>query len=78
MKGQYMDSDSKFWLGIWSVAALVVITLALVVSNNYQKANEQIRTAPTCEAAVLLQGGANVELRLMICAVGKDSKKAPQ
>jgi hypothetical protein len=78
MKGQYMDSDSKFWLGIWIVIAVAVVSVVGIVSNHYQKVNEQVRTAATCEAAVLVEGGHNTELRLMVCAMGRELKKAPQ
>jgi hypothetical protein len=73
-----MDSDNKFWLGIWIVIAVAVVMVVGIVSNHFQKTNEQIRTAATCEAAVMLDGGHNTELRLMVCAMGRELKKVPQ
>ncbi len=73
-----MDSSSKFWLGVWLIAGATVLGIGGLISFSHLKSNEMIKEAKTCEAAVIIQGGAQTELRLMICALGNKLKEANQ
>jgi hypothetical protein len=65
-----MDSDNRFWLGVWITVGTTLVILIGIMAAYFTNKHEQIKTASTCEAAVLIEG-TEVNTRLMICTLGK-------
>jgi hypothetical protein len=66
-----MDRDQLFWIFFWAIVAVAIVAVVSILVYNNQETNERIRTATSCEQAVLIYGGPQVDTRLMLCAVGK-------
>lgn len=65
--------DNIFWILVWGVIGTVLATIVFFVCDYNTKANLQILNAPTCEKAIILQGGADVTARLYACKIKAQS-----
>lgn len=65
-----MDGDNKTALGIVIAIVIGIAAIIVVLTDYHDKKNKHIASAATCEAAVLIEGGA-VEQKLLLCAIGK-------
>lgn len=64
-------NDNAFWLFVWAIVVVGVLSVLYISLDYSYRSSEQVKNAPTCEKAVLLQNSgthAEVTMRLMACS----------
>lgn len=68
-----MDNENKFWLGFFSLVALVIMVLMSSVLGYHKDTNAKILKAETCAQATLIAGRSSL---LATCSLLKENQNA--
>lgn len=62
-----MYSEAKFWISIWSIVALTIVLIAIVLTMDSIRTNEQILKADTCIKVMAINGSGLHSIGYFAC-----------